>query len=111
MEWYANQAKERFLIERVFQGSLESTLRCEDCSKTSPNVEKFLDISLPVVTYNSKCDATNRFRRQKSNAEIVPALTKRQQKKEKKKLKREAKFNKAGPEVNLVQILYIHMIN
>lgn len=46
--WYANQSKHRFLIRRVFQGSLESTLRCEECGNTSPNNEKFLDISLPV---------------------------------------------------------------
>lgn len=48
VSWYANQSKDRYLIRRVFQGSLESTLRCEECGNTSPNNEKFLDISLPV---------------------------------------------------------------
>lgn len=101
MEWYANQAKERYLIERVFQGSLESTLRCEDCSHTSSNMEKFLDISLPVVTVtdNTKFDTASGFRRQKNNIEAVPVLSKRQLKQEKKKLKKEAKYSKGASEV------------
>lgn len=89
---YANQAKERYLIERVFQGSLESTLQCEDCAHTSPNMEKFLDISLPIsVDVPKPSTSMNAYGRQRSSPEPAPALTKRQLKKEKRKTKREKK--------------------
>lgn len=93
MENYANQAKDRFLIERVFQGSLESTLQCSDCAHTSPNMEKFLDISLPIsVDVPKQSTSMYAYGRQRSSPEPAPALTKRQLKKEKRKTKREKKY-------------------
>lgn len=106
MQFYANQAKDRYLIERVFQGSLESTLRCQDCMNTSPNMEKFLDISLPIIvepsamagaaarpmlTAGSSGDAGG-YMRQRNSPEPPAALTKRQLKKEKRKTKRDKKY-------------------
>lgn len=78
LEWYANQSKDRFLIRRVFQGTLESTLRCEDCGNTSQNSEKFLDISLPVSEA-----AGSLMRKAKASPERM-APTKRQMRKEKR---------------------------
>lgn len=101
LESYANQSKDRYLIERVFQGSLESTLQCADCAHTSPNMEKFLDISLPISVDPPKPSTSmHTYGRQRSSPEPAPALTKRQLKKEKRKTKREKKYgNRTDNEV------------
>lgn len=103
LESYANQAKDRYLIERVFQGSLESTLQCADCAHTSPNMEKFLDISLPISVDAVPKPSTSMsvYARLRSSPEPAPALTKRQLKKEKRKTKREKKYgNRIDNEVS-----------
>lgn len=56
IDFYVNQTKDRFLIKRLFQGTLESTLRCEECGNTSPNTESFLDISLPLAAASATCN-------------------------------------------------------
>lgn len=84
VQWYANQSKDRFLIRRVFQGSLESTLRCEECGNTSPNNEKFLDISLPVWQGQEATLALNGGKKAKSSPERSLPLNKKQLRKEKR---------------------------
>lgn len=120
-EFYAGQAKERFLIRRLFQGTLESTLRCEECGHTSPNMETFLDISLPVVAAPTVSTASsvaatngrspvsaaasngddNHYTVAPRKSPERPQLTQRQQKRNDKKEKRKAnnanKRNKNGP--------------
>lgn len=126
LETYAKQAKDRYLIERVFQGSLESTLQCADCAHTSPNMEKFLDISLPIsVDLPKPSTSTFTYGRQRSSPEPAPALNKRQLKAqlkaEKRKTKREKKLaNRTDNEVisrynNILFIVlyvtqWIHMV-
>lgn len=104
-DFYAGQARGRYLIRRLFQGTLESTLRCEVCSHTSPNRETFLDISLPVAAAppassyaGAKASAiastpsvcavgpaySGQYARQKS-PDAAPAMTKRKLKKELRK--------------------------
>lgn len=50
IKFYGNQASAKLLgPERVFRGELVSTIQCLDCHHSSPRVEPFLDLSLPVL--------------------------------------------------------------
>lgn len=85
----------------MFQGSLESTLKCEDCAHTSPSSEKFLDISLPINVNLStgKPTIVPPYMRQKSSPESAPQ-SKRQVKQEKRKNKRDKNFSSRSDKLN-----------
>lgn len=112
---YGNQVDKRILIpEQVFRGFLVSTLTCQDCHYVSPRFESFLDISLPVnvekslppirrktspepIVIDKYGATTTGVADQQSPA--VAQLSKKEQRAQKKKMRKAAKPPKRLPDV------------